>query len=48
MVAQLYYNYRKKFASVIRMVDTIDPRISCVTIDSNLGPVMIATVYMPV
>ena len=39
--------FRRKLAKAIRIVDTNEPRITAVCFTSNIGPVLLANVYMP-
>lgn len=39
--------FRKKFASVVKLLNTSDPCICAITVSTNLGPLMTVCVYMP-
>ena len=39
--------YRKKFASSVKHIDSMESRATCVQIDSDIGPVLLISVYMP-
>jgi len=39
--------YKKKFANNVQLLNTADPCISAVTVDTTVGPLMITSVYVP-
>ena len=39
--------YRKKFASSVKHIDSMESRATCVQIDSDISPVLLISVYMP-
>jgi len=39
--------FRKEFSGCINAVETFDARLSAVKTDSNIGPILLACVYMP-
>ena len=39
--------YRKSISGLISVISTCDPRISAIILKSDLGPVLLVSVYMP-
>lgn len=39
--------YRKQLASFIHTLPTNDPRITAIVFDSSIGPILLASIYMP-
>jgi exonuclease III len=39
--------YRRKLAKSINVIDTNEPRLTAITIDTKLGPTLLVNVYMP-
>ena len=47
LIGRPYVLYRKSLADSVKIVDSNDSRISGLQINTNLGPLLLLTVYMP-
>ena len=47
LLAAWPYCFKKQFSGCIDVVDTFDPRLTAVKLDSSVGPILLVCVYMP-